>query len=323
MKTWIWPAPSAAEAGPLQRRLGQDRLRRRLALEHEQDEHHYRRRADAFRPEHLASAGPLITAVLTLTGLRGRARRNARAIRLRRHEVTLRNLPWAFDGYTLLQLSDLHLDASAEHAAALAEAVRGVACDACVLTGDYRFATGGTCEPAIAALARLVPALPHPAYAVLGNHDGIAIAAALERLGVHVLVNERLAIDRPGGQLAIAGIDDAHYFRTHDVARAAQGLGPDACAVLLSHTPQPFEEAAAQGFALMLCGHTHGGQICLPGGLPILTDCPAPRWTARGAWRHGGMQGYTSAGCGSSIVEARFFCPPEIVLHTLRRAPTT
>ena len=319
MKTWIWPAPSAAEAGPLQRRLGQDRLRRRLALEHEQDEHHYRRRADAFRPEHLASAGPLITAVLTLTGLRGRARRNARAIRLRRHEVTLRNLPWAFDGYTLLQLSDLHLDASAEHAAALAEAVRGVACDACVLTGDYRFATGGTCEPAIAALARLVPALPHPAYAVLGNHDGIAIAAALERLGVHVLVNERLAIDRPGGQLAIAGIDDAHYFRTHDVARAAQGLGPDACAVLLSHTPQPYQEAAAQGFALMLCGHTHGGQICLPGGVPILRHDSLPRPLCHGVHDFAGTCLVVSRGMGFSTLPIRAFCPAEVVEIVLRK----
>jgi predicted MPP superfamily phosphohydrolase len=68
----------------------------------------------------------------------------------------------------------------------------------------------------------------------------------------------------------------------------------------------------------MLCGHTHGGQICLPGGIPVLTDCDAPRRMARGAWRHGRLAGYTSAGSGCSIVDARFHCPPEITLHTLR-----
>jgi hypothetical protein len=70
----------------------------------------------------------------------------------------------------------------------------------------------------------------------------------------------------------------------------------------------------------MLCGHTHGGQVCLPGGVPILTDSGSPRAFARGAWRYRGMAGYTSVGCGSSIVDARFNCPPEVTLHRLKRA---
>jgi predicted MPP superfamily phosphohydrolase len=90
--------------------------------------------------------------------------------------------------------------------------------------------------------------------------------------------------------------------------------------VLLSHTPALFREAAAQGFAGMLCGHTHGGQICLPGGIPILTDTTAPRRLARRAWTYRGMAGYTSVGCGCSVVDARFHCPPEVTLHTLRAA---
>lgn len=310
---------AAAQLEALAARLGPSLLARRLTLEAEQDGHHYRRRSDAFRIEPLASAGRLIDRVLALTGLRGRGLRNTLDLRLRQNEVVLPRLPAAFDGFRLLQLSDLHIDLSEAHAGRLAACVRCIACDACVLTGDYRFATGGSCAAALAALQRLAAVLPRPAYAVLGNHDGIALLAGLEALGVRVLMNEHAAIERAGQRLFLAGIDDAHYFRTHDLARAAAGLPAAACTVLLSHTPQPYREAAAQGFDLMLCGHTHGGQICLPGGIPVLTDCPAPRRFARGAWRHAALAGYTSAGCGCSVAEARFFCPPELVVHVLRR----
>jgi hypothetical protein len=68
----------------------------------------------------------------------------------------------------------------------------------------------------------------------------------------------------------------------------------------------------------MLCGHTHGGQICLPGGVPMLTDSDAPRAYARGAWRYDRMLGYTSVGCGASIVDIRLNCLPEVTLHRLR-----
>jgi predicted MPP superfamily phosphohydrolase len=71
----------------------------------------------------------------------------------------------------------------------------------------------------------------------------------------------------------------------------------------------------------MLSGHTHGGQICLPGGFVLIRNAPVPRHMLAGAWRHAGLQGYTSRGTGSCGVAARFFCPPEITLHVLRAAP--
>jgi predicted MPP superfamily phosphohydrolase len=135
-----------------------------------------------------------------------------------------------------------------------------------------------------------------------------------------VLLNESVRIDRDREALYLAGIDDAHYFRTHSFYRAADHIPEGACAVLLSHTPEPYRHAAHSEFSLMLCGHTHGGQICLPGGLPILTDSDAPRRYARGPWRYRDLVGYTSVGCGSSIVDVRFNCLPEITLHRLRRA---
>ncbi|MEJ8813180.1 metallophosphoesterase [Variovorax ureilyticus] len=312
----ISPQTMAVLAG----RMGEGVLRQRLAMESEQVSHHYRHVEDFLHPEHLPSAGRLIHRVLTAVGLRERGRSNARRIRVGRNPVRLGRLPPAFEGCTLLHLSDLHLDVGRHYVDALVATVRGLACDACVLTGDYRFGIQGSCAPAIAALARLVPVLPKPVFAVLGNHDGIALVEGLEDLGVRVLMNERTALERGSARLHIAGIDDAHYFRTHDIARARDGLAPDACAILLSHTPEPYRLAAAHGFDLMLSGHTHGGQICLPGGIPLLTDSRAPRRVARGPWHCDRMQGFTSVGCGCSIIDARFHCPPEVTVHVLHGA---
>jgi hypothetical protein len=86
------------------------------------------------------------------------------------------------------------------------------------------------------------------------------------------------------------------------------------------HDPAAFEKAAAFGASLMLSGHTHGGQICLPGGFSPLTHSRCRRDMVAGPWRCGAMRGYTSRGVGCSRVAARFFCRGEIVVHVLRRA---
>jgi predicted MPP superfamily phosphohydrolase len=80
-------------------------------------------------------------------------------------------------------------------------------------------------------------------------------------------------------------------------------------------TPEVYCEAERAGFDVMLSGHTHGGQICLPGGIPITLDAKLPRHMGKGAWRYGKLSGYTSVGAGSSVVPVRFNCPPEITLH--------
>jgi len=98
----------------------------------------------------------------------------------------------------------------------------------------------------------------------------------------------------------------------------AAAMRPRLPSLLLSHTPEPYRRAAEAGFDVMLCGHTHGGQICLPGGVPITLDARIPRRFGRGAWRYGRMAGYTSPGVGTSIVDVRINCPPEITLHRLR-----
>ncbi len=304
----------------LEQRIGRLHLRQRLGLEGEHEAHVVRRHTHFFHLENWYSMHGLIRGALSVVGLHRRGQRNVLDIRVRRNEVRLRHLPPAFEGYTLLQLSDLHLDMSAVHRDRLIEVVSGVQFDLCVLTGDYRFSTFGPYQPALAALARLRPHLGASVYAVLGNHDTIRMVPGIEALGISVLLNEAVRIERDGQVLNLVGIDDAHYFRTHNLHKAAAGLNDDDCAILLSHTPEPFRHAAHAEFSLMLSGHTHGGQICLPGGVPILTDCDAPRAYVRGPWQYQGMAGYTSVGCGASIVDVRLNCPPEITLHRLTRA---
>jgi predicted MPP superfamily phosphohydrolase len=312
----------SAEAGDLaalRLRIGRAHLRHRLSLEAEDEAHVFRTGTHFFHLENWVLARTLLHAALVLAGLRGRGRSNTLRIEVRHNDLALANLPAAFDGYTLLHLSDLHLDLSERHLSRVAESVRGLACDACVLTGDYRFATSGPWEPAVAALGRLRADLPGPVYAVLGNHDSIRMVPRMEAMGIRVLMNESVRLERGGAALHLAGIDDAHYYRAHNLHKAADSIPRDGCTILLSHTPEPYRHAAHCGFGLMLCGHTHGGQICLPGGVPLLTDSDAPRAFARGPWRYGGLTGYTSAGCGSSIIDARFNCPPEVTLHRLTR----
>jgi len=105
-----------------------------------------------------------------------------------------------------------------------------------------------------------------------------------------------------------------------NLQKAAHFIPHDAISILLSHTPEPYRQAAHSDFNAMLCGHTHGGQICLPGGFPVMWDADCPRYMAAGTWQYGGMLGYTSVGAGTAIVDARLNCLPEITLHRLRSA---
>jgi predicted MPP superfamily phosphohydrolase len=303
----------------LEWRIGEVHLRRRLSLEADH-EAHVVRRGGLRHLENWRLVRLLIRGGLHASGLHGRGSRNALRIDVARHAVPLPSLPQAFHGFTLLHLSDLHLGSSDAGIEALIETVRPLTYDVCVLTGDYRFRTYGPFHDALAALRRLREALSAPAYAVLGNHDSIKMVPAMEQMGYRLLLNEHMPIRRGEEVVYLAGIDDPYFYGLADLRRAAGGIPSHATSILLSHTPETYHHAAQANFDLMLCGHTHGGQICLPGGLPVLTHAKSPRRFARGSWRHRQMIGYTSRGAGNSLVDIRFNCPPEVTLHRLERA---
>jgi len=162
--------------------------------------------------------------------------------------------------------------------------------------------------------------LKSPVYGVLGNHDTIQMVPALEDLGIRMLLNECVSLWRANEQIYLVGIDDAHFYRVDNIEKAASTIPPASFTILLSHTPEVYRHAAHAGFDLLLSGHTHGGQICLPRSVPITLDSVLPRRFGSGLWRYHEMIGYTSVGVGSSVVPIRLNCLPEITLHRLHSA---
>lgn len=300
-------------------RVGPLHLRQRLGIEADQEALVFGRGIKFFHLENWYSVHAMIRAGLRFCGLLGRARQNAMSIELRHHQVPILDLPPAFDGFKILHLTDLHLDMHEDFPEVLAERVQGLDYDACVLTGDYRYRTFGPFDRALEGLCRVRAHLKDPVYGVLGNHDSIRMVPGIEALGIHVLLNESAILRRGGDAIHLVGIDDPHYYRADNLERACRDIGPGSVSILLAHSPEIYQHAAHAGIDLLLCGHTHGGQLCLPGGAPLLYDAKCPRRMARGAWTYHRLKGYTSVGAGSSIVGVRLNCPPEVTIHELRR----
>ena len=191
--------------------------------------------------------------------------------------------------------------------------------DLCVLTGDYRARDVGTLRTGTCRNGGLCSALKGPIYGVLGNHDTIRMVPGLEDMGIQMLLNENHTIERGNQRIYLAGIDDAHFYRVDNIEKAATGIPFGDFSILLSHTPEVYQQASYADFSLLLSGHTHGGQICLPGRIPITLSSVFPRQMGSGPWKYRDMIGYTSVGAGSCVVPVRYNCPPEITLHRLRQ----
>jgi len=303
----------------LVQRVGKAHLRQRIGVETEHVADRFGQGRTFFHIENWNAAAAMLRLILKLTGMQERGRANVLDFQVRHNDLLLPHLPEAFDGFTLLQLSDLHLDSIETFPDHLAEKVSALDYDICVMTGDYRFLTHGSHHNAIKGMERLCRDIDRDIYAILGNHDSILMARPMESLGMRLLLNEHARIEREGSAIYLAGIDDPHYFAADNLEKAYEGIPDELVSVLLAHSPEIYRRAAYVGFDFMLCGHTHGGQICLPGAVPIALNSSAPRFTGAGAWSYDLMQGYTSVGTGSSVVPARFNCPPEVTLHHLVR----
>ena len=223
-----------AALAALGQRLGRLHVRQRLGIERDFEAHVLRNGRHFFHVENWHSIHGLIRGGLRFAGLHGRGRRNARAIEVRHHEVPLANLPAAFDGFTLLQLSDLHIDIAAGFVDALIERLIPLRYDQCVLTGDYRARTYGPFDAALAGMQRLRPHIAGTPYAVLGNHDTIRMVPAMEAMGYRLLLNERVTIERGGAAIHLLGIDDAHFYRLDNFAGAIAEVPEQDVAILLS-----------------------------------------------------------------------------------------
>jgi len=278
-----------------------------------------------------------ILGALVLAG--GKGFLNSRDLRLLKVDAGLKGLPPAFEGLKIGQITDIH--AGPLVPGGLIE--KGVNLlmerrpDMIVLTGD--FVSGATrilwttyggfkqhhFDACIGALAKLQA--PLGVYAVLGNHDfwsGKEVAAdivkGLEGIGVRVLRNEAVPLNRAGQTLYVVGVDD-YWEQSYSLTKALKGIPENACRILLSHNPDINEDIENSGKRIdfIISGHTHGGQIVLPFvGAPYLPSPFGQKYRA-GLVRDGNRQTWVSRGLGLFFVPIRLNCPPDVSLLTLRR----
>lgn len=293
--------------------------RRRRGVERDNEAQVFGRSRVGFNIENARTAHRVIAWALQLALLYSYGQRQAERVVVRENRVRSPRLPASFDGLRVLHLSDLHADMSGAALTRATALIEDLSYDLCVVTGDYRGDTAGPFDAALVGMEPLAARIQAPTLAVLGNHDSIDMVPGLEAMGFRCLLNEAVRLARGDEAVYLAGVDDAHFYRTDSLDRALDDVPVDAFTVLLSHTPELWRQAAHSGVDLMLSGHTHGGQICLPGGVPIFLSAKLPRRLGRGAWRHHDLAGYTSVGCGTCVVPVRLNCPPEITLHRLER----
>ncbi|GAB4412514.1 MAG: metallophosphoesterase [Anaerolineae bacterium] len=237
-----------------------------------------------------------------------------------RVQVPVKALRPALEGFKIVHMSDLHLHPYiqlefVQKAVAMANALQP---DLVVFTGDYVLERADSIFELAPALAALNPRFG--IFTVLGNHDlwtdAEVVRAGLQQAGLPVLINEGLTLSVGNEPLYLAGLDDG-WSGYPDLRAALDKLPAGEPAILLAHEPDLADDAALDGrVSLQLSGHTHGGQVRLPGmGAPIL-----PRLGKKydqGLHRVGDMYVYTTRGVGLIGPPIRFNCPPEITEITL------
>jgi len=307
----------------LKERIGERHLGKRLRLQVNYSAKMYFKgmKGKSFHPENSDLFGDVIKICLKLSLCYNRGAKNSTKYAINRHDFVIRNLPAAFDGFTIMHLSDIHADAIADRARTLCTLLQSMQADLCVITGDYRFKTHSSYQKALQVMHEILQSIqaPHGCWGILGNHDFIEFVAPLEKSGLKMLLNETVLIEKDGATIHLCGVDDDHFYHSAHLGKTLQTVPPRETIILLSHTPEIYKQAALEEIDLFLCGHTHAGQICLPGGYPLMTNADCKLKYCRGRWKQLDMQGYTSAGTGSSGVPVRYNCAPEIAIHTLKR----
>lgn len=279
--------------------------------------------ADLLAFERVTSIATIVLAVLaTLIGLFN-ARRRAAVVEV---EVPVANLPAELTGFSIAQISDVHVGPTIKqpYVTAIVEAVNGLDVDVIAVTGDVVDGSVGQLAAHVAPLSALRSR--YGTYFVTGNHEYYSGAQAwtkeFQRLGMHVLTNEHVVLTHGVHQIVVAGVTDysAHHYDPHnrsDPAVAMQGAPAGAVVrILLAHQPRSAEAAADAGFDLQLSGHTHGGQFW-PWNHFVRFQQP---FTA-GLNKLRDLWVYTSRGTGYWGPPKRFGAPSEITRIRLVPAP--
>jgi len=248
-------------------------------------------------------------------------------------DVFLPSLPSAFDGFRIAQISDIHMDEFTEafFVRDVVNRVNSLNPDAVFLTGDFvtselaprKFAIGAGWQCA-GILNQLTC---RQRYAVLGNHDVMigadAVSEALTDNDILVLRNYYMPLERSGGRIWLAGLADPVQGLPDPEATIPAAIRniPQEPIVLLCHAPDYVDDLltlpSGQAVSLMLCGHTHGGQIRLPLIGPLVLPQMGRKYV-EGWFRFGRLQMHVNRGIGTVGLPFRLDCPPEISMLTLR-----
>ena len=256
-------------------------------------------------------------------------------VRVRRRTLHIANWPAALDGFTVLQISDLHIAPRPTPSRKHAKRAGALKADLYVVTGDFMLAGRGL-EPACAVMKAFAEG--KTVYAVPGNHEhqdyrlGLPIPgkfrgkrleasvniSKLQEAGLTFVINRGMVIERDGARFLLAGVDD-FYNHADDLEAALRDAPQGLPVILLSHSPDLFAEAAQRGVALTLSGHAHDGQVRIPPfGVPF-TGTARPLKPASGIHKIGDALMHVSPGLGTSMIRIRFCARPEITLLELRR----
>jgi uncharacterized protein len=244
---------------------------------------------------------------------------NAKAVKVNQIDIEFENLPKSFENYKILHLSDLHIDTLPGMENVIIEKIKKLKYDVCLITGDYRKDTHGKFNHILRPMQKLIKNIKtvDGIIGILGNHDSWLMVEPFEKMGIKMLINESCEIEKNNERMSICGTDDPYYYYS-DIAIEALENAKGEFKIALIHTSEFFDLAAENNFQLYLCGHTHGGQICLPGGTPLITHQFEGKRFFKGLWKFKGLTGYTNVGCGQSGIPIRFNCPGEIALITLK-----
>ncbi len=242
------------------------------------------------------------------------------------HELVLEHWPTACSGLRIAVLSDLHVGAphmGLDQLDAVIALTRRAEPDLVLLTGDYvtQGVLGGTfVAPENTAHALAALTTEALVFAVLGNHDwwfnGPRVRDAFEAEGIPVVDDSAHPIELADCHFWLVGVSDFWEGR-HDVDGALARVPPDAAIVLFTHNPDVFPDVPAR-VTLTVAGHTHGGQVYLPGvGRPIVPSAYGERF-AIGHIIEDGRHLFVASGIGTSIIPVRFLVPPEVSVLILR-----
>lgn len=239
-----------------------------------------------------------------------------------RPSINVANLPAAWDGVRIAQITDIHIgrNSSLDHARQIVDMCNDLQPDITVLTGDLVSRADAITRALVEVLRDLRAGIGK--FAVLGNHDywtnAHMVIASLESAGIDLLTNKHRILTRKGQKLCIAGVDDL-YSNNADVVKALAGVDPKVCRILLCHNPDYAEMLPPEPRVdLMLAGHTHGGQVNLPILGPIILPIEHKKY-AQGLVAGPRCPVFISRGLGMVTIPVRFNCRPELPLITLRR----